>query len=166
MGRIIVHLHGRPKQTSFSELIEMYRDRLKSRNLRVEIHSDKLTPQDYQESLMQNNRVFFLDEKGSEYSSIELSKLVSLWALESDDIHLALGPVDGWPQLVAITKKNTSVAKPSKVLTWTSRKRSENTVFATPYSPPLPQLAPFRCLPIMFRRAWSRCFLSPIAAMC
>jgi 23S rRNA (pseudouridine1915-N3)-methyltransferase len=56
---------------------------------------------------MQNNRVFFLDEKGSEYSSIELSKLVSLWALESDDIHLALGPVDGWPQLDAITKKNT-----------------------------------------------------------
>ena len=78
MGRIIVHLHGKPKQTSYSALIEMYTDRLKGRNIKVETHSDKIP-----------------------------SKMVSNWGLNSEDVHLAIGPVDGWVNKDHLTSKNS-----------------------------------------------------------
>tara|TARA_B100000768_G_scaffold156829_1_gene154578 strand:+ start:300 stop:731 length:432 start_codon:yes stop_codon:yes gene_type:complete len=107
MGRIFLHLHGKPKQASYSDLIDMYGDRLKGRNIKIKIHPDKLSPIDYQDKLSQSNLVFFLDEKGAEFSSVELSKMVSKWALKSDDVHLALGPVDGWPNKEQLNSKNT-----------------------------------------------------------
>ena len=106
MGRIIVHLHGRPKQQSFSQLIKKYSERLKSRNIKLEIHSDKLNSDDYQNRLMDNKIIFFLDERGYEFSSLELSKKVTDWSLGSDDVHLAIGPVDGWPQKGKIDTKD------------------------------------------------------------
>ncbi len=107
MGRIVVHLHGRPKQSSFSRLIEIYQDRLKPRNIRLEIHSDKINAKDYFTALSQHGCVFFLDEGGTEYTSQDLSQEVSNWELSSDDTHLAIGPVDGWPKNYKIEKKNT-----------------------------------------------------------
>ena len=107
MGRIIVHLHGKPKQASYSALIEMYTDRLKGRNIKVETHSDKVSSQDYQNKLLDNKLVFFLDETGQEYSSIELSKMVSNWGLNSEDVHLAIGPVDGWSNKGHLTPRNS-----------------------------------------------------------
>jgi len=107
MGRIIVHLHGKPKQASYSALIEMYTERLKGRNIKVEIHSDKVSSIDYQDKIMANKQIFLLDEGGQEYSSMELSKMVSNWGLNSEDIHLAVGPVDGWPNKNHLTGKNS-----------------------------------------------------------
>ena len=107
MGRIIVHLHGRPKQKSFSHLIENYGDRLRSRNIKLEIHSDKENPNDYQNQLLKNKLIFLLDEKGSDFSSVEFSDKVTEWSLNSEDVHLAIGPVDGWPQKEKITSKNS-----------------------------------------------------------
>ena len=107
MGRIIVHLHGRPKQKSFSQLIEKYGDRLRSRNIKLQIHSDKENPNDYQNQLLKNKLIFLLDEKGSDFSSVEFSDKVTEWSLNSEDVHLAIGPVDGWPQKEKITSKNS-----------------------------------------------------------
>ena len=107
MGRIIVHLHGKPKQVSFSNLIEMYGDRLKGRNIKIQIHSDKVSSSDYQKKLLENKSVFFLDEMGVEHTSIELSNLVSRWGLNSEDVHLAIGPVDGWPNKEILNPKNS-----------------------------------------------------------
>lgn len=107
MGRIIVHLHGRPKQKSFSQLIEKYGDRLRSRNIKLEIHSDKENPNDYQNQLLKNKLIYLLDEKGSDFSSVEFSDKVTEWSLNSEDVHLAIGPVDGWPQKEKITSKNS-----------------------------------------------------------
>ena len=107
MGRIIVHLHGRPKQKSFSQFIENYGDRLRSRNIKLEIHSDKENPNDYQNQLLKNKLIFLLDEKGSDFSSVEFSDKVTEWSLNSEDVHLAIGPVDGWPQKEKITSKNS-----------------------------------------------------------
>ena len=107
MGRIIVHLHGKPKQASYSALIEMYAFRLKGRNIKLEIHPDKISSLDYQNKLMDNKLVFFLDEAGQEYSSIELSNMISNWGLNSEDIHLAIGPVDGWHDNELLSNKNT-----------------------------------------------------------
>ena len=105
MGRIVVHLHGKPRQPSFSRLIEMYQDRLKSRNIRLEVHSEKLSADDYHNDLQQKSNVYFLDEGGIERTSLELSKSVSAWELSSDDVHLAIGPVDGWPKNIEFDKK-------------------------------------------------------------
>ena len=107
MGRIIVHLHGRPKQKSYSQLIEKYGDRLISRNIKLQIHSDKENPNDYQNQLLKNKLIFLLDEKGSDFSSVEFSDKVTEWSLNSEDVHLAIGPVDGWPQKEKITSKNS-----------------------------------------------------------
>ncbi len=107
MGRIIVHLHGKPKQSSFSQLIEKYSDRIRGRNIKLEIHSDKLNANDYQNRLLDYKFVFFLDERGIEFSSVELSKKVADWSLNSEDVHLAIGPVDGWPQREKVTAKNS-----------------------------------------------------------
>ncbi|MBT3420740.1 MAG: hypothetical protein HOI28_05260 [Euryarchaeota archaeon] len=107
MGRIIVHLHGKPKQASYPNLIDMYGERLKGRNIKLQIHSDKVSSLDYQNKLMENKCLFFLDELGPEYSSIEISKMVSNWGLNSDDVHLAIGPVDGWQNKKLLTNKNT-----------------------------------------------------------
>lgn len=107
MGRIIVHLHGRPKQKSFSQLIEKYGDRLRSRNIKLQIHSDKENPNDYQNQLLKNKLIYLLDEKGSDFSSVEFSDKVTEWSLNSEDVHLAIGPVDGWPQKEKITSKNS-----------------------------------------------------------
>ena len=107
MGRIRVHLHGRPKQKSFSQLIENYGDRLRSRNIKLEIHSDKENPNDYQNQLLKNKLIYLLDEKGSDFSSVECSDKVTEWSLNSEDVHLAIGPVDGWPQKEKITSKNS-----------------------------------------------------------
>ena len=106
MGRIVVHLHGRPKQSSFSRLIEMYQDRLKSRNIRIEIHPDRMSPDDYYNNMLKKERIFFLDEGGLEYTSLELSETVAKWELANNDTHLALGPVDGWPKPNQIDKKH------------------------------------------------------------
>ena len=107
MGRIIVHLHGRPKQKSFSQLTEHYGDRLRSRNIKLQIHSDKENPNDYQNQLLKNKLIYLLDEKGSDFSSVEFSDKVTEWSLNSEDVHLAIGPVDGWPQKEKITSKNS-----------------------------------------------------------
>ena len=57
--------------------------------------------------LLENKKIFFLDERGLEFTSVELSKKVSEWSLNSEDINLAIGPVDGWPQREKITSKNS-----------------------------------------------------------
>jgi 23S rRNA (pseudouridine1915-N3)-methyltransferase len=85
----------------------MYGDRLKGRNIKIQIHSDKVSSNDYQKKLLENKSVFFLDEMGVEHTSIEFSNLVSRWGLNSEDVHLAIGPVDGWPNKEILNPKNS-----------------------------------------------------------
>ena len=73
----------------------------------MQIHSDKENPNDYQNQLLKNKLIYLLDEKGSDFSSVEFSDKVTEWSLNSEDVHLAIGPVDGWPQKEKITSKNS-----------------------------------------------------------
>ena len=53
----------------------------------AKLSSDKVTSEDYLNRLLENKKVFFLDERGLEFTSVELSKKVSEWSLNSEDIN-------------------------------------------------------------------------------
>tara|TARA_B100000287_G_C20163683_1_gene595273 strand:+ start:116 stop:529 length:414 start_codon:yes stop_codon:yes gene_type:complete len=95
MGRIIVHLHGTPSNVKMSGLVEDYAARLKSK-VRIEIHNSKLSPIDYLSKLP--SEVILLDEGGAEMSSEAFAKRFSEWTISTEDIHLAIGPADGFPK--------------------------------------------------------------------
>ena len=95
MGRIIVHLHGRPSDKKMAGLIEDYSNRLKSK-VRLEIHNSKLSNMEYYSRLPDNS--ILLDECGRMFTSVELSKDFENWAISSDDTNLAIGPADGFPK--------------------------------------------------------------------
>ena len=95
MGRIIVHLHGRASDSKMNSLIEDYSARLKSK-VRIEIHNSKLSSEDYMAKLPQG--VILLDEGGEMMSSVNFSKRFTNWTISSDDVHLAIGPADGFPK--------------------------------------------------------------------
>ena len=95
MGRIIVHLHGRTSDAKMSGLIEDYSSRLKSK-VRIENHKSKLSKEEYLSKLPQG--VILLDEGGEMMDSTEFSKRFDAWTISSEDVHLAIGPADGFPK--------------------------------------------------------------------
>ena len=95
MGRIIVHLHGRTSDAKMNGLIEDYSSRLKSK-VRIENHNQKLSAEEYLSKLPRS--AILLDEGGEIMTSIEFSKKFDYWTISSDDIHLAIGPADGFPK--------------------------------------------------------------------
>ena len=95
MGRIIVHLHGRASDSKMNSLIEDYSARLKSK-VRLEIHSSKLSSQDYMTKLPEG--AILLDEGGEMMTSVNFSKRFDQWTISSDDVHLAIGPANGFPK--------------------------------------------------------------------
>ena len=95
MGRVVVHLHGSPSDRNISSLIENFSDRLKSK-VRIKIHKAKLSSSEYLDALPVD--AILLDENGEKLSSIEFAKRFSEWGLSSDETHLAIGPVDGFPK--------------------------------------------------------------------
>ena len=94
MGRIVVHLHGTPSNAKMSGLIEDYSSRMKSK-VKIEFHNSKLSPSDYLAKLPDTAILF--DESGDQMRSIDFSKLFENWIISTDDIHLAIGPADGFP---------------------------------------------------------------------
>ncbi len=105
MGRITVHLHGKTKDKASALLIDMYAKRLEQRSIRCVIHPAKLTPHSYVNKLLAlNGELVLMDEGGILESSIPFSKRVETWGLSTGDIHLAIGPAEGWPKDENITK--------------------------------------------------------------
>jgi len=99
MARVTVHFHGTPKEKAHRELIDMYAKRLKSRGVKLEFHSDKLSMRAYVGRLNKlKGNVVLLDEGGETMDSIEFSKRVGLWKMETVETHLAIGPAEGWPK--------------------------------------------------------------------
>ena len=98
MGRINIHLHGVTKEKAYSEMLEVYNQRLSQRNITITSHSDKKSVGDYYNQLNKNSILYILDERGKQYTSIELAGLVKEWGMSTDDVNVAVGPVDGWDQ--------------------------------------------------------------------
>ena len=95
MGRVVVHLHGKPSDRNMAMLVEEYSQRLKSR-VRLEIHSVKLVASEYLSSLPDST--ILLDEGGEEFTSTEFAERFAEWTISQEDTHLAIGPADGFPK--------------------------------------------------------------------
>lgn len=99
MGRLVVHAHGVPKEKAMKHLVEMYADRLKARGVRIEYHPSKQTPQAYVERLLGlGGKLMLLDERGQQETSEAFARRFEAWQLATQDVHLALGPAEGWPE--------------------------------------------------------------------
>lgn len=97
MGRIVVHLHGKTKQKDLQSIFSTYAERLSSRGVRIQFHSEKLSSAQYITALKNlNGEVVLLDEAGSMESSIEFAKRMKEWSVCRDSTHLAVGPAQGW----------------------------------------------------------------------
>ena len=97
MGRIVVHLHGVPKEKAMKSLIEMYAQRLNARGVKLEYHSAKLAGEVYLDNIVSlGGKVVLLDEEGRQFDSLSLARQVESWQLSSDTTHLVLGPFQGW----------------------------------------------------------------------
>ena len=95
MGRIIVHMHGKPSDKKMAGIIDDYSQRLKSK-VRLEIHSAKLSNEEYFSRVPID--AILLDETGDMMTSIEFSEMFLEWGLASKEAHLAIGPADGFPK--------------------------------------------------------------------
>ena len=101
MGRIIIHLHGKPKDKSLLSLIEQYSKRLEPESVKIIKHPENLSSNEYLEKLkkiVKEGKLILLDLDGKEYNSVEFSELIKTWKLNSEDTHLAIGPAIGFPE--------------------------------------------------------------------
>lgn len=96
MGRIIVHLHGRPKERSMAAALDVYATRLRQRGVRLEVHPFKTSLEAYLGAPPQGATRVLLDEGGDAQDSLAFADRVRRWALASEDVHLMVGPPDGW----------------------------------------------------------------------
>jgi 23S rRNA (pseudouridine1915-N3)-methyltransferase len=96
MGRITVHLHGRPKERSMVAGIELYTTRLRQRGVRVQTHPAKTSLDAYLTSPPEGAQRILLDEAGDAPDSLAFADMVRAWGLSSEDVHLMVGPPDGW----------------------------------------------------------------------
>lgn len=98
MGRISVHVHGAPKDRHAAALMAMYLDRLRNQGVACVKHSDKLRPAAYYEHVSSlTGTLVLMDEFGETSSSEAFARRVKGWRLSTDDVHLAIGPAEGWP---------------------------------------------------------------------
>ena len=69
MGRVTVHLHGRPRGLGTKDLIESYGKRISSSGIDIEIHSDKVSNLDYQDRIeTKSGKLILLDESGDQFT--------------------------------------------------------------------------------------------------
>lgn len=98
MGRLVVHAHGVPKEKAMKHLVEMYGERLRARGVRIEYHASKQSADAYVDRLLAlGGSLILLDEAGQQDTSVSFARRFETWQLSSQDVHLALGPAEGWP---------------------------------------------------------------------
>ena len=99
MGRVTVHLHGRPRGLGTKDLIESYGKRISSSGIEIEIHPDKVSNLDYQDRIeTKNGKLILLDESGDQSTSLEIASLLSDVAISEENLNFAIGPVDGFDE--------------------------------------------------------------------
>ena len=99
MGRVTVHLHGRPRGLGTKDLIESYGKRISSSGIDIEIHSDKASNSDYQDRIeTKSGKLILLDESGDQFTSLEIASLLSDVAISGENLNFAIGPVEGFDE--------------------------------------------------------------------
>jgi len=99
MGRVVVHIFGKPKDKAIGSLVETYGQRIAKRGIKIEFYSEKLNVSEYIEKLINcKGELLLLDESGEMIDSVSFAQKLENWNLSSNDINLAIGPADGWPK--------------------------------------------------------------------
>lgn len=97
MGRVTLHVHGNPKDRAARSMLATYTDRLKGQGVKLAIHNDKRAVEVYLDELAgMAGRLILLDEGGEQVTSEGLADRLKDWRLEAQDVHLAIGPAEGW----------------------------------------------------------------------
>ncbi len=99
MARIVVHTHGRARERGYADLVALYAERLAARGVKLVQHSDKLGHDAYLEKLQaaaSGGELILLDEKGESGSTDWMVDNWRRWRISGDNVHLAIGPVDGF----------------------------------------------------------------------
>ena len=109
-GRITLHLHGQARERSYREMLDTYSQRLSVKNIKIISHSSKKSVQQYYDEINNNAILFILDENGVQYTSRQFATLVKTWTIATEEINLAIGPVDGWQQLNHPSKRIISLS--------------------------------------------------------
>jgi len=110
MGRITLHLHGQARERSYREMLDTYSQRLSVKNVKIISHSSKKSVQQYYDEINNNAILFILDENGVQYTSRQFAALVKTWTIATEEINLAIGPVDGWQQINHPSKRIISLS--------------------------------------------------------
>ena len=110
MGRITLHLHGQARERSYREMLDTYSQRLSVKNIKIISHSSKKSVQQYYDEINNNAILFILDENGVQYTSRQFAALVKTWTIATEDINLAIGPVDGWQKINHSVKRTISLS--------------------------------------------------------
>lgn len=110
MGRITIHVHGLAKEKAYNMMLEIYQNRLKARNVKIIQHSGKKSLDDYVSDIGKNSHLVLFDERGKKMTSLEFAAQVKKWSIDSRDVSLAIGPVDGWNSYTNKTKNIISLS--------------------------------------------------------
>lgn len=98
MGRVKLHLHGKPRHP-FEPAIMEYSKRVEQRGVTIETHSDKMSCDDYLARILKGaggSVLILLDEGGVECDSKKFAELFNEWRLCERDVHLVIGPAEGF----------------------------------------------------------------------
>ena len=112
MGRIVVDTHGRPREKSYSRLVDIYCERLASNGLKFRQHSEKLNHDQYLTKLQDataGDTLILLDENGESGSTEWFVEQWKKWKLSDSNTHLAIGPVDGFEKSVVENHQTLSL---------------------------------------------------------
>jgi 23S rRNA (pseudouridine1915-N3)-methyltransferase len=99
MARIVVHLHGRPKDAAFRIAINEYANRLSSDGVSLVEHRNQTDPNEYLKTVIKragDSTVILLDEDGEIIDSMGYAEEMKKWRLASQDVHLVIGPPGGF----------------------------------------------------------------------
>jgi len=99
VGRVLVHLFGRPKDRALSAIVNDFEKRIRGRGISVQAHSERKGIDAYQEGLSKlTGSLVIMDERGEQMSSEELARWLGSANMENVQTNIAIGPSEGFSE--------------------------------------------------------------------
>ena len=101
MARVVVHLHGKPKDVGARNMIEMYAQRISSYGAGVVFHPGRQTALQFEERISSiDGDVMILDEAGQQMTSKEFAGVIQGTTISGRTLNLIVGPADGFSSTI------------------------------------------------------------------
>ena len=106
VGRVLVHLHGSPKDKSVLAIVKDYESRVRGRGISVIIHQDK-DRENYEKKLSEPGGILvIMDERGKQFTSAELADWLKSTKLDFEQTNFAVGPSEGFSEEIKTSSKH------------------------------------------------------------